>query len=61
MNNRFLSLSNFKYALPEARIANFPLQQRNTSKLLVYQNSDITEDCFSNLSNSYTGKCIVGL
>jgi S-adenosylmethionine:tRNA ribosyltransferase-isomerase len=51
MNNRFLSLSNFKYALPEARIANFPLQQRNTSKLLVYQNSDITEDCFSNLSN----------
>lgn len=51
MNNRFLSLSNFKYALPEARIANFPLQQRNTSKLLVYQKSDITEDCFSNLSN----------
>lgn len=50
MMNRWLALSAFNYALPEDRIANFPLLQRDQSKLLVYQNGTITEDCFSNLS-----------
>lgn len=50
MMNRSLSLSAFNYALPEDRIAHFPLPQRDQSKLLVYQNGTISEDCFSNLS-----------
>ena len=50
MTNRLLSLSAFNYALPEDRIAHFPLPQRDQSKLLVYQNGTISEDCFSNLS-----------
>lgn len=51
MMNRSLALSAFNYPLPEDRIAHFPLLQRDRSKLLVYQNETITEDCFSNLSN----------
>jgi S-adenosylmethionine:tRNA ribosyltransferase-isomerase len=50
MMNRWLALSAFNYDLPEDRIAHFPLLQRDQSKLLVYQNGTITEDCFSNLS-----------
>ncbi|MFN8315153.1 MAG: S-adenosylmethionine:tRNA ribosyltransferase-isomerase [Chitinophagales bacterium] len=50
MTNRWLALSAFNYTLPEDRIAHFPLSQRDQSKLLVYKNETITEDCFSNLS-----------
>lgn len=59
MMNRWLALSAFNYALPEDRIANFPLLQRDQSKLLVYQNGTITEDCFLNLSNHIPGNALL--
>lgn len=49
MTNRLLALSAFNYALPEDRIANFPLLQRDQSKLLVHRNGNIIEDTFSHL------------
>jgi len=40
----------FDYDLPDHRIAKFPLQKRDTSKLLVWKNGQISETLFRNLS-----------
>jgi S-adenosylmethionine:tRNA ribosyltransferase-isomerase len=37
--------------LPETRIAKYPLQQRDRSKLLVYRDGTISEDLFFNLAD----------
>ena len=39
----------FDYDLPDYRIAKFPLQQRDESKLLIYKNDGITEKKFRDL------------
>ena len=38
-----LSISDFNYPLPDERIAKYPLAERDQSKLLVYNNGDISE------------------
>ena len=45
-----IEIENYNYFLPEDRIAQFPLEHRDSSKLLVYRNKTITEDSFSNLT-----------
>ena len=45
-----LSISDFNYPLPDERIAKYPLAERDQSKLLVYNNGDISEDVFRNLA-----------
>lgn len=42
--------ADFTYELPEEKIAIFPLEKRNQSKLLVYQNNTISEDNFCNIA-----------
>ena len=49
MNPGNLSIKDFTYYLPEDRIAKYPLQERDASKLLVYQDAKITEDIYKNL------------
>lgn len=51
MHPKELSIKNFTYSLPDARIAKYPLGGRDQSKLLIYQNKEITEDTYSNLSD----------
>lgn len=41
----------FTYDLPESRIAKYPLAERDLSKLLIYQNGNISEDIYRNLDN----------
>ncbi|MCX6318514.1 MAG: S-adenosylmethionine:tRNA ribosyltransferase-isomerase [Bacteroidetes bacterium] len=45
-----ISIADYSYDLPEHRIAEFPLAERDASKLLVYQNEHIREDIYKNLS-----------
>lgn len=47
--NKIVKISDFDYELPEEKIAKFPLEQRDASKLLVYQGGTITESIFHDI------------
>jgi S-adenosylmethionine:tRNA ribosyltransferase-isomerase len=44
-----VQIKDFTYDLPNDRIAKYPLESRDLSKLLVYQNGNITQDIYKNL------------
>lgn len=44
-----LDIADYDYDLPEDRIAQYPVQERDRSKLLVYKENKITSDVFGNL------------
>jgi S-adenosylmethionine:tRNA ribosyltransferase-isomerase len=44
-----LSISDYTYELPQSRIAQYPLEKRDTSKLLVYKDGEMRHDVFSAL------------
>ncbi len=46
-----LLINEFDYPLTDDRIAKYPLPQRDHSKLLVYRNSQISEDRFYNIGD----------
>ncbi|MBO9618762.1 MAG: S-adenosylmethionine:tRNA ribosyltransferase-isomerase [Niabella sp.] len=49
MHPRELNISDFTYPLPEEKIAFFPLQQRDQSKLLIYNNGSISTDIYQHI------------
>lgn len=49
MDTKQIHISDYNYTLPDARIAKFPLQRRDQSKLLVYRHGEVTEDIFARL------------
>ncbi len=44
-------IEDYNYPLTDERIAKYPLAERDHSKLLLYQNGDISEDIFSNIGD----------
>lgn len=48
---RHIDINDFNYELPEERIAKFPLQERTSSKLLIYDNGAICESHFSSIAD----------
>jgi S-adenosylmethionine:tRNA ribosyltransferase-isomerase len=46
-----ISINDFIYDLPQEKIAVYPLEQRDESKLLVYRNGEIKENRFKNLDS----------
>ncbi len=44
-----IEISEYDYPLPDNRIAKYPLKERDSSKLLVYNKGEVSEDVFSNL------------
>lgn len=50
MHPKDISIADFNYHLPEPRIAAFPLEERDASKLLVYKDGNITEDVYKNIA-----------
>ncbi len=51
MNPRYLSIAAFTYDLPEEKIARYPLEKRDASKLLVYKSGAISSSNYSNLAD----------
>ena len=45
-----IHIKDFSYELPEDRIAKYPLAERDTSKLLVYNKGNISHDIFRNIT-----------
>jgi S-adenosylmethionine:tRNA ribosyltransferase-isomerase len=50
MHPKNLSIKDFTYSLPEEKIAEYPLAERDTSRLLVYKEGKITEDVYKNIA-----------
>jgi S-adenosylmethionine:tRNA ribosyltransferase-isomerase len=46
-----IKLSDYTYNLPDERIAKFPLSKRDESKLLVYQQGEISHSVFKNITD----------
>ena len=46
---KHIRIAEFNYPLPDERIAKFPLAERDSSKLLVYRQGEVSEDVFRNL------------
>ena len=49
MKTENIHISDYNYLLPDDKVAKFPKEQRDQSKLLVYQSGKIKEDIFYNL------------
>ena len=49
MQEKSISISDFDYPLPDERIAKFPLEERSSSKLLIYNKGEISHRQFANL------------
>ena len=48
---RHIDINRFDYALPEERIAKFPLAERSASKLLIYRGGEISERHFADIGD----------
>ena len=46
---KHLQIKDYNYDLPEQRIAKFPLPERDSSKLLIYNKGIVSEDNFTSL------------
>lgn len=49
MDTKHIRISDYNYQLPDEKIAKFPVEQRDHSKLLIYNKGEISEDYFYNL------------
>lgn len=49
MDTKNIQISDYNYPLPDERIAKFPLSERDSSKLLIYNKGVVTEDKFTSL------------
>ena len=49
ISTKNIHIADYNYDLPDERIAKFPLAQRDSSKLLIYNKGVVSEDVFSSL------------
>lgn len=48
---RYIDINDFNYPLPDERIAKFPLEERTSSKLLIYDNGAISQSHFRSVAD----------
>ncbi|MEN2281187.1 S-adenosylmethionine:tRNA ribosyltransferase-isomerase [Algoriphagus sp. SE2] len=59
MNIPKIDLKAYEYTLPEERIAKFPLEKRDSSKLLHYKNEQIEHFSFSDITKLLPSDCLL--
>ncbi|MDR2009514.1 MAG: S-adenosylmethionine:tRNA ribosyltransferase-isomerase [Bacteroidales bacterium] len=59
--NKFhnINIKDIDYTLPDGKIAKYPLAKREESKLLIYKNSEISEDHFYNINKYVPEKSLI--
>jgi S-adenosylmethionine:tRNA ribosyltransferase-isomerase len=56
---REIDINDYDYGLPDDRIAQYPVNERDKSKLLVYQNNMISKDIFCNIDEHLPGESLL--
>ena len=51
MQTKHIEMKDFAYPLPEDRVAKYPLDERDLSKLLIYKNGAITETTYRDIGS----------
>ncbi|MBQ7419772.1 MAG: S-adenosylmethionine:tRNA ribosyltransferase-isomerase [Prevotella sp.] len=59
MNTKEIQIRDYNYALPDERIAKFPMAERDHSKLLIYKSGEVGEDVFYNLPQYLPSKALM--
>jgi S-adenosylmethionine:tRNA ribosyltransferase-isomerase len=59
MHPKDISINDYTYSLPAGRIAAFPLPERDSSRLLVYKDGNISEDIYKNIADYIPGKSLL--
>jgi S-adenosylmethionine:tRNA ribosyltransferase-isomerase len=59
MHPKNISILDYTYSLPDEKIAAFPLQQRDASKLLIYKNGTIQQDIYKNIADYLPEKSLL--
>lgn len=59
MHPKEISILDYTYSLPDEKIAAFPLQQRDASKLLIYKNGVIQQDIYKNIADHLPEKSLL--
>lgn len=54
-----INIQDYSYTLPDDKIAKYPLEKRDASKLLVYNDSVINDRVFSDLSNELPANALL--
>lgn len=54
-----IDIDDYDYNLPEEKIAQYPVSERDGSKLLVLKNSQISQDIFRNVGNHLPGRSLL--
>jgi S-adenosylmethionine:tRNA ribosyltransferase-isomerase len=54
-----LDILDFTFDLPQEKIAEYPLQNRDDAKLLVYKNEAISESVFKNITEFLPEECVL--
>lgn len=59
LDTKKISIEEYNYALPDERIARFPLEKRDESKLLLYENGSISHTVFKNIADYLPEKSLM--
>lgn len=59
LNPKSIAIENYTYKLPREKIAQFPLKQRDSSKLLLLKDSKISQDKFYNIAKHIPGNSLL--
>ncbi|MDR1097204.1 MAG: S-adenosylmethionine:tRNA ribosyltransferase-isomerase [Tannerella sp.] len=54
-----ININEYDYPLPDGRIAKYPLQNRDKSKLLLYRNGEVKESVFDRIPDLLPGKSLL--
>jgi S-adenosylmethionine:tRNA ribosyltransferase-isomerase len=61
MRPKQIAIANYTYSLPDDKVALYPLQERDMSKLLVYKEGIISEDIYKNIARHLPEDCLLVL